>query len=141
MPNRTLHRSTFLLAAALGLALADLSPAQAEGAIGTNGGPVVAPETCIVYEHINFNGERKSIHLGRHINYVGDDWNDRVSSMHIRCDRPAANDCSYGPETCMKGFVWREAFDGGRVCVPPPSRDQARSDNQLASARIACRKP
>ena len=29
----------------------------------------------------------------------------------------------YGPNTCLNGFVWREAFLGDVVCVPPSTRD------------------
>lgn len=43
--------------------------------------------------------------------------------------------CSYGPGTCVQGFVWREAASGDRVCVTPETRDQTRSDNAQAAQR------
>ncbi len=43
--------------------------------------------------------------------------------------------CDYGPDTCLFGFVWREAFPGDHVCVTGATRDQARSDNNLADQR------
>ena len=41
----------------------------------------------------------------------------------------------YGPNTCVSGYVWREAFPGDVVCVLPQVRTQTREDNQLANAR------
>jgi hypothetical protein len=38
-------------------------------------------------------------------------------------------------DTCRSGYVWREAFPGDRVCVTPPTRDQAAQDNAQAGAR------
>lgn len=43
--------------------------------------------------------------------------------------------CSFGPDTCQHGFVWREAHPGDRVCVVPEIRQQARNDNAAAVAR------
>jgi hypothetical protein len=44
----------------------------------------------------------------------------------------------FGPDTCMEGFVWREACgQADHVCVPSATRDQARLDNQAASSRIS----
>ncbi|MBL8551994.1 MAG: PAN domain-containing protein [Hyphomonadaceae bacterium] len=43
--------------------------------------------------------------------------------------RPAAS--------CQSGFVWREAFDGDTVCVPPETRAQTWNDNAQAGARVA----
>ena len=42
----------------------------------------------------------------------------------------------YGPDTCMQGYVWREAYEGDHVCVSPDSRTQAASDNAQAGARV-----
>jgi hypothetical protein len=42
----------------------------------------------------------------------------------------------YGPDTCLNGYVWREAFAGDRVCVRPEIRTQAAYDNSQVSARI-----
>lgn len=41
----------------------------------------------------------------------------------------------YGPDTCKKGFVWREARSGDRVCVTSETRRQVREDNRLAKER------
>ena len=43
--------------------------------------------------------------------------------------------CESGRDTCLAGYVWREAFPGDRVCVTRASRDRARSDNALAASR------
>lgn len=44
-------------------------------------------------------------------------------------------DCTYGPQTCTYGYVWREAGPNDFVCVPPAVRDQAREDNSYAESR------
>ena len=49
-----------------------------------------------------------------------------------------ASDCTYGPDTCTQGFVWREAVPGDHVCVTPETRAQAAQDNQNADSRKAC---
>ncbi|MGH3718152.1 MAG: hypothetical protein ACRDRI_04780 [Pseudonocardiaceae bacterium] len=41
----------------------------------------------------------------------------------------------YGPDTCLQGYVWREAVTGDHVCVTPATRSQAWSDNAQATAR------
>ena len=41
----------------------------------------------------------------------------------------------YGPNTCLTGFVWREAFAGDVVCVPPSTRSRAKQDNAAATSR------
>jgi len=41
----------------------------------------------------------------------------------------------YGPNTCLVGYVWREAVAGDVVCVTPEVRSQTRQDNALAGSR------
>jgi hypothetical protein len=41
----------------------------------------------------------------------------------------------YGPETCIQGFVWREARPGDSVCVPPPTRARTLQENATAADR------
>jgi hypothetical protein len=50
---------------------------------------------------------------------------------------PAASPASqaYGPDTCLNGFVWREAAPWDHVCVVPGVRTQAAADNARAAAR------
>jgi hypothetical protein len=40
-----------------------------------------------------------------------------------------------GPDTCIDGFVWREASPTDHTCVAPASKDEARQDNALAQSR------
>ena len=47
----------------------------------------------------------------------------------------AASAADYGPDTCLNGFVWRDARPGDHVCVTPGTRAQAAADNRAASAR------
>ncbi|MBS0177310.1 MAG: hypothetical protein JSR20_00950 [Nitrospira sp.] len=41
----------------------------------------------------------------------------------------------YGEDTCVQGYVWREAYPGDHVCVTPQSRTQAANDNAEANSR------
>ena len=47
----------------------------------------------------------------------------------------AAGAADYGPNTCLNGFVWREAFSGDAVCVSPATRTRAAQDNAAAASR------
>jgi hypothetical protein len=41
----------------------------------------------------------------------------------------------YGPDTCLTGWVWRDAFPGDHVCVTGATRSQAAADNAAAASR------
>lgn len=41
----------------------------------------------------------------------------------------------FGPNTCLNGYVWRNAFDGDVVCVTTSARSQAAVDNARATSR------
>ena len=45
-----------------------------------------------------------------------------------------ADPLPYGPDTCVNGFVWREARSGDTVCVTPATRDQVAAQNANAGA-------
>lgn len=47
----------------------------------------------------------------------------------------AAEPLPYGPDTCIQGFVWREANPNDHVCVTPAVRSQTAQENQLADSR------
>lgn len=44
---------------------------------------------------------------------------------------------AYGPDTCISGYVWREAVQNDHVCVTPDQRTQARRDNAQARYRVS----
>ena len=46
-----------------------------------------------------------------------------------------ADPMPYGPDTCIQGFVWREANPNDHVCVTPAVRSQTTQENQLAASR------
>lgn len=46
-----------------------------------------------------------------------------------------AKDCSYGPGTCVPGYVWREANSTDHVCVTPKVRLATKNDNNQAAKR------
>ena len=45
----------------------------------------------------------------------------------------AAEPLPYGPDTCIQGFVWREARSGDTVCVTPDVRSQTAAQNGAAA--------
>jgi hypothetical protein len=40
-----------------------------------------------------------------------------------------ADPLAYGPDTCIQGYVWREARSGDTVCVTPAVRDRTAQEN------------
>jgi len=48
---------------------------------------------------------------------------------------PAAAAADYGPDTCLNGFVWRDAVPGDHVCVTPATRSRAAGETAAAAAR------
>jgi hypothetical protein len=44
-------------------------------------------------------------------------------------------DCEFGPDQCLPGYVWRVTTPDDLVCVEPAVRDQAASDNAAAEER------
>lgn len=44
------------------------------------------------------------------------------------------NDLPYGPDTCIQGFVWREANPSDHVCVTPNVRTRTAQENAQAAA-------
>jgi hypothetical protein len=41
----------------------------------------------------------------------------------------------YGPNTCLTGFVWREAFAGDQICVTPEIRKLVKDENAMHASR------
>ena len=48
---------------------------------------------------------------------------------------PQKPDLPYGPDTCISGYVWREASPGDNVCVTPATRSQPDYANSQAVTR------
>jgi len=46
----------------------------------------------------------------------------------------ARAECSFGRDTCLQGYVWRDAFPGDHVCVTVTTRTQTAHDNSQADA-------
>ena len=79
------HKTTggaFIVAACLAAAATSPGPALAQqGPLATNGGPRLGFRGCQYFEHAHFDGARRSIGAGVSRNYVGDNWNDQISSI------------------------------------------------------------
>jgi hypothetical protein len=57
-------------------------------------------------------------------------------ALAVAGQAPASADpLPYGPDTCIQGFVWREANPNDHVCVTPAVRSQTAQENQLAGSR------
>ncbi|MBJ7338944.1 MAG: hypothetical protein JHC64_14695 [Mycolicibacterium sp.] len=57
------------------------------------------------------------------------------AAVAVALPAPAlADPLPYGPDTCVNGFVWREARSGDTVCVTPAVRDQIAAQNANAGA-------
>jgi hypothetical protein len=48
----------------------------------------------------------------------------------------AADPLPYGPDTCLQGFVWREAGPGDVVCVTPDVRSSTAAQNGAAAQNV-----
>jgi hypothetical protein len=55
--------------------------------------------------------------------------------------RVSQTDHTYGPNTCVQGYVWREAFTGDAVCVTPLQRAAAKQQNSVAPEQIRSTSP
>jgi hypothetical protein len=47
-----------------------------------------------------------------------------------------ADPLPYGPDTCIQGYVWREAQPSDHVCVTPPIRDATAAQNAAAAQKV-----
>jgi hypothetical protein len=53
-----------------------------------------------------------------------------VAAVAAAVPAPAlADPLPYGPDTCIQGYVWREARTGDTVCVTPAVRDRTAQEN------------
>lgn len=46
-----------------------------------------------------------------------------------------ADPLPFGPDTCISGYVWREAIPSDHVCVTPAVRDRTQQENSTAAER------
>jgi hypothetical protein len=63
-----------------------------------------------------------------------------VAAMAALAPSPMASAQPYGPDTCISGFVWREAAPGDNVCVTAV-RDATKADNAQAASRKVASQP
>jgi hypothetical protein len=61
------------------------------------------------------------------------DYDNRHASERI--DENAPGGALYGGNTCLPGYVWREARPSDLVCVTPETRTQTKYDNSQAADR------
>jgi hypothetical protein len=56
-----------------------------------------------------------------------------VGGLGVAAPAPA-DPLPYGPDTCLQGFVWREARNGDTVCVTPDVRSRTLAENANPAA-------
>lgn len=67
-----------------GLAPAGSDPADGvDGTLVDNAHPQAAGTCATMFEHINFDGERREVDNGAFVPWIGNLWNDQVSSMQV----------------------------------------------------------
>ena len=58
-----------------------------------------------------------------------------IAAVSVALPAPVVADpLPYGPDTCIQGYVWREARDGDTVCVTPEVRTRTAQENATRSA-------
>src|ERR1700722_6202826 len=61
-----------------------------------------------------------------------------AGAAYLGCQGTASADpLPYGPDSCIQGFVWRDANPTDHVCVTPDVRTRTGQENQLASQRVS----
>ena len=83
---RNISRKALILSA-ISTLLALPEPTAAQGSVVALSGPDFDYLGCAVYEHSDFQGASRGFVSGADLSYVGDDWNDTISSLacHPRC--------------------------------------------------------
>ncbi len=81
-----------------------------------------------------------SVALGEHLASDPPQVRDRLprSSGRAAAVHPTASAAPlpYGPDTCMQGFVWREARSGDTVCVTPDVRSSTAQENAQSRQNV-----
>lgn len=100
---------------------------EPEAEPGEGAGPAgVPPRACLLFDETAFSGRRLEAHAGVAFEYVGDAWNNRISS--IAC-APGCRLIAY--QTIVFGGA-RASFTGAR-----PRLGQS-WDNRISALRVAC---
>lgn len=60
---------------------------------------------------------------------------DNAAAVSRRAPPNTAVPLPYGPDTCIGGYVWREARATDHICVLPAIRTQTANENALAASR------
>jgi hypothetical protein len=117
--------------ATLACGFAAISAVRADPEIMQSGGPYAPPGNCLYYEHQNFGGGSRGIHLGTARRYVGDDWNDRISSVSCapgcrlkvwehRDFAGASKSFAVGGATVYVGDDWNDRISSVKVYCDVP---------------------
>src|SRR5215510_3710672 len=92
-------------------ALLSMSDAQARGQeLARPGeGPRLDFRGCILYQHINWGGHTFTIRGNYNLSYIGDRWNDKVSSIacHSRCTITIYEHRDFGGHSFVFGYIGR----------------------------------
>lgn len=86
----------------------------------------VAPRTCVAFDEANYGGRRLEARDGVAMEWVGRQWNDRISS--VAC-APGCRLIAY--QTIVYGGA-RATFTGGRPALGPVWNDR------ISALRVVC---
>lgn len=105
-------------------------PALAAGEIGTDSPPPTPPGSCAYYEEYGFRGAFEVIPGGELRRYLGDAWNDRISSIACApgCElrvwefrEATGGERRFGRGTYYVGDDWNDIISAAEaVCEAPP---------------------
>lgn len=60
--------------------------------------------------------------------------NEEITQLRRKPNPPGG---PYGINTCLQGFVWRDAYNGDQICVPVETRSRTAQENAEADSRRA----
>ena len=122
-----------------------------ESEVGTSGGPDTPPETCIYFEHADFQGDLHSISYGTLRKYVGDKWNDKFPRSLAQSIADSLSgehrDFQGASKTFAKGYntqyvgTENDRISSMRMVCNPRRREIAATDRILARAALFGAKP
>ena len=90
---------------------------------------------CTLFEHTEFGGESRDVAEGEAAPWLGDKWNDRISSIrcHRRCRaivyehiNRAGQSARFGPRSAFLGAGWNDRISGVEVSCAARGERRAR---------------
>ena len=122
------------------------APAPALGQWEGKPGGLVG-RACTFYEHADFTGARRDIGEFDEVPWVGNEWNDRISSIdcHERCTATVYEHIDYGGESGRwqgrartMGLSWNDRISSVRVTCTGSAEGRASTFGTAEESRRSC---